>query len=151
MVETVIGAAVISLVLFSLAQVAQFSFRTVAGANFKLRSAFLAEEGIEAVRIIRDLGWAANIAPLASNSNYYLQFAGGVWTLTALSQPKVDGIFDRRVVFSAVNRDASDNIVSSGGVLDPDTKKVTVDVAYNNRGRVATTTVSIYITNFFNN
>lgn len=151
LIEVIIGVAIMSAVLLSLSQIGQFVFRVVDESNYKLRGAFLAEEGIEAVRAIRDSGWSANIAPLALGTDYYLRFSGGDWVLDAVPQPKVDGTFDRRIIFRAVNRDASDNIVSAGGVLDPDTKKVTVNITWNNRGRESTAAVSTYITNLFKN
>lgn len=151
LVEIVVGVAIMSAVLLSLSQIGQFVFRVVDESNYKLRGAFLAEEGIEAVRTIRDTSWSANIAPLAPGADYYPRFSGGIWVLDPAPQPKVDGTFDRRIIFQPVNRDASDNIVSSGGILDPGTKKMTVNVAWNNRGRTNTASVSTYITDLFKN
>ena len=151
LIETLIGAAIISIILFSLSQIAQFALKTVDGANLKLRSAYLAEEGVEAVRVIRDTGWTEKISSLNLNKDYYPKFSSGTWTLDAIPQPLIDGTFDRRVVFSSVHRGAGDDIVPSGGVLDPNAKKVKVSVSWSNRGRMASTIISTYITNLFSN
>ena len=151
LVETIVGAAIISLVLFALAEIGQFTFRVVDESNLRLRSAFLIEEGAEAVRTHRDTSWAGNIAPLALDTDYYLAFSGSVWQLSLTPGALADGIFDRRVVFSAVYRDSFDVITATGGTLDPNTKKVTVRVMWSNRGRQATSAISTYFTNLFSN
>ncbi len=151
LVETIVGAAIMGLVLISLGEIGRFTLRVVDEASLKLRAAFLAEEGVEAVRAIRDTGWSANIAPLPLGQDYYLRFSGGIWILDPMSQPKVDNIFDRRVVFGEVKRNASDDIVSAGGVSDPDAKKVTVRVSWATRGGTASTTMATYLTNLFAN
>lgn len=149
LVETVIGSAIMGLVLLGLAQIGQFVLRTVDDANLKVRGAFLAEEGIEAARILRDTGWSVKISPVNTGQPYYLNFSGGVWVLEAAPQPPVDGVFNRQIVFSPVSRDASDNIVSVGGVDDPDSRKVSVTVSWTSRGRSASVSISTYLTNLF--
>lgn len=151
LVETVVGAAILVVLLLGLVQVGQFTFRLVDESSLRLRAAFLVEEGIEAVRVLRDTSWSASIAPLALDTDRYLSFSGGAFSLGATPPAPVDGTFDRRVRFFAVNRDGSDNIVESGGTLDPNTRRVTVTVSWQNRGRTGTTTISTYFTNLFNN
>lgn len=151
LVETVVGTAILLVILLGLVQAGQYAFRLVNDANLKLRASFLAEEGIEAVRTLRDVSWSLNIAPVANGIDYYPAFSGGAWQISQTPVSLVDGIFDRRVSFSAVYRDANDAITASGGALDPDAKKVTVSVSWTNRGRTATTTISTYFTNLFNN
>lgn len=151
LIETVVGAAIVSVVLFGLAEVGQFTFRLTDEANFKIRASYLAEEGLEAARTMRDGGWSENIAPRALDTDYFFNFAGGQWQMGLAPVPPVDNVFGRRIRFSAVYRGAEDDIVSSGGALDPNAKKVTVDAWWSNRGRAATTTISTYLTNLFNN
>lgn len=149
--ETVVGAAILIVLMLGLAQVGQFTFRLVDESNLKLRAAFLTEEGIEAVRILRDATWSANITPLALDTDYYPAFSSGAFSLGTMPQVPVDGTFDRRVRFAAVQRDSADDIVESGGTLDPNTRRVTVNVSWQNRGRTNTTSISTYLTNLFNN
>ena len=155
LVEIVVGAGIIGLVLFSLAEVSRFVFRAVDESNLKTRSIFLAEEGMEAVRYLRDAGWAADIAPLVLDADYYLTFSGGGWQLVSSATPLIDGVFERKIRFSSVYRSSvNDKIVaagSGGAVLDPSAKKVEVKVSWTNRGRENVTTLPTYLTNLFNN
>lgn len=154
LIETVVGAAILSTVLLGLAQVGQLTFRLVSASNFRLRAAFLAEEGLEAARILRDSGWAANIGPKTPCTDYYLSFSSGAWQLTASPVPLVGSLFDRRVRFEAVTRNASQDISGtscSASGSDPDTRKVTATVQWMNRGQTSSITVSTYLTNLFNN
>ena len=151
LVETVVGVAIIGTVLLGLAEVGRFTFRLVDNSNLELRAVFLTEEGIEAIRTLRDTSWTTKITPLANGTSYYFTFSGGAWQLGTAKVAKVDSTFLRTVTFGAVNRDSSDNIVTSGGTLDPNARQVTVAVGWMNRGRAATTTISTYLTNLFNN
>lgn len=154
LVETVVGVAVLAAVLLGLAQVGQFTLRVVAASNLRLRAAFLAEEGIEVARILRDSGWGANIGPKALCTDYYLSFFNGTWQITAMPVSLVDGIFDRRVRFEAVARNAAQDIIgascSSSG-SDPDTRKVDVTVQWTNRNQASSMAVSTYLANIFSN
>lgn len=151
LVETVVGTAILLVILLGLVQAGQYAFRLVSDANLKIRASFLAEEGIEAIRLLRDTSWSLNIAPAANGIDYYPTFSGGAWQISQTPASLVDGIFDRRVSFSAVYRDANDAITASGGTLDPNARKAIVSVSWMNRGRSATTTISTYFTNLFNN
>lgn len=154
LIETVVGAAIIGVVLFGAAQIGQFVFRLVEESNFKLSAAFLAEEGLEVVRLLRDTSWATNIAPRSLCTDYYLVFSAGTWQLDLSAVPPVDGIFDRRIQFQAVHRDSSDVITTTNCTLsgsDPNARKITVSLSWWNRGRQATTALSTYLTNLFNN
>lgn len=151
LIETVVGAAIISMVLFGLSQIGQLTFRLTDEANFKIRASYLAEEGLEIVRIKRDSGWSGNIAPLILDADYFFTFVGGQWQLGLTPVLPVDNVFARRVRFSAVYRDADDAIIASGGTLDPNAKKVTAEVWWSNRANTSTTSISTYLTNLFNN
>lgn len=151
LIETVVGAAIIGFVLAGLAQVGQFTFRVVGESNLKLRAAFLAEEGLEAVRLIRDAGWS-NVTAQTVCTPYYPVYGGGVWQLQAGETTAEDTTFTRVVRFEAVSRDGNDDITSAHctlGAGDPDIRKVTVDVFWMQRGMTASTSVSTYFTNLF--
>ena len=154
LIETVVGAAILTAVLLGLAQVGQLTLRLVSTANLRLRASFLAEEGLEVARLVRDSSWAANIGPKALCSDHYLSFSSGSWQITANPAPLVEGIFERRVRFEAVTRNASSDITGTGCAesgSDPDTRKVTATVSWINRGQTASVVISTYLTNFFNN
>lgn len=84
----------------------------------------LLREGQEAVRSIRDRGWSA----FAVDGTYHPATSSGQWTLATGSQV-ING-FTRTISIGPVQRADSGEIVSSGGTLDPSTKKVEVTVSW---------------------
>ncbi|MBI2639427.1 MAG: hypothetical protein HYW90_00845 [Candidatus Sungbacteria bacterium] len=151
LIEVVVGAALVTLFLFGIAEVGKLGSRLVDDAGERLQAAFIIEEGIDAVRGIRDSGWSNGILPLVADTDYWLFFEGTRWTHSTSSRPFIDGKFDRRLQLSQVQRDASDDIVLNGGTNDPNTRKVAVSVSWQERGATTTMSVSTYITNLFNN
>lgn len=149
--EIVIGVGVISISIFSLSAVSNLALRLTEESIRNTQAAFLMEEGIEALKILRDSSWSANILPLAVDTTYYLYFSDHKWQAT-YTNIYIDGNFERSFKLQNVNRnDTNDDIVSSGGILDPDTKKLTISVSWLSRTATTTKTLSTYITNFFNN
>ncbi len=152
LIEVVVGAAIITASVLALID-AYNTYATYALNNSRnIQAALLAEEGIEAVKFLRDNSWSVKIAPLASTSVYYLSWNAGAWNLTTTTQSYVDGMFLRTLLVAAVNRDASSqDIVLTGGTTDPYTKKITVNVEYPTSKGTTTRSVSAYITNLFSN
>ena len=150
LLEIAIGISVISLSIFSLTAVSNLALKLTEESAKNTQASFLLEEAVEALKILRDSSWSANIASLAPETVYYLSFANHNWQATS-TNIYIDGIFERNFVFHDVNRDINDDIVSSGGLPDPDTKKLTVFVSWRSRNSTTTQSVSAYITNLFNN
>lgn len=132
LLEVVIGLAVVSFVLSSLFSVSQISLKIINNDTRNIKAAFLMEEGVETAKILRDFGWNANIKYASSTAPVY-----------------IDG-FERKIIFEDVYRNGNDDI-SSSGILDSDTKKVTVYVAWPEETGTTTKNVSTYITNLFRN
>lgn len=135
-----------------LGNIAELSIRLVDVSTERLQAVFLLSEGIEGVKTIRDRGWAENMAPLVPGTTYYLQFdtQKNEWATTTAVQI-IDGVFTRSFVLGEVGRDANDDIVSSGGTVDPNTRRVDMTVSWSNRGRAYAESISTYITDLFNN
>ncbi len=154
LVEVMIGSSIILIGFFAL--ISAFNgYLRIASANANtLQASLLAEEGIEAVRLLRDNGYAANISALSNDTNYYLSWNGSGWVATT-TRILVDSLYERKFVLSAVNRDnATDRIstAASGVTVDTHARKATVTVSWLNQSR-ATTTVSLatYVTDIFSN
>jgi len=138
LLEIVVGVTVISVSFFGLMSVSQISLRLVEKGAQNIQAAFLIEEGIEAVKFLRDSGWNANIAPLNLNTDYYFSFNNSMWLATT-SQIIIDGVYERYFTVEEVYRDANDDIASSG-TLDPNTKKINMSVFWQIRtGQTAKT------------
>ena len=150
LVEVLVAAAIIVLIVLSLFSAFTLFLRIGLDVPSMVGATLLAEEGVEAVKYMRDGGWNQNIAPLILDTPYYLATTSISWTVTAT--PRLDlGKFTRTVRFYAVNRDSSGTIVSSGGTLDSGTRKVVVDVRWPTASGSTTRSVSTYLTNFLNN
>ena len=114
-----------------------------------VKALFLAEEGLEAARLLRDESWSTKIAPLTSGTKYWPVFSTttGKWQLSG-SEVFVDGTFERTLEVASVYRDANSDLADSG-TLDPNAKKVTASVSWR-RGQATTTkTITTYLTNLF--
>ena len=98
-------------------------------------------------KIFRDTSWT-NISAPVTGSSYYLTFNGTSWA-TSTTNTYIDGVFERKIVLSDVYRDANDDIVSSGGVLDTGTRKATVTVSWYEKTATTTKSISTYLTNIF--
>ena len=136
-VEVVISAGIATLILTGMLAAFQSYLRAALRLPERVEASFLAEEGLEALRSIRDEQWGTFAA--FSGSTRYLFFTGSAWQGTTTPE-YIDGML-RSFTVSDVGRGAEDDIVSSGGVNDPSTKKAEVTVAWQERG--ATTTISL--------
>ncbi len=150
LLEVVIGVAIISVSIFSLTAVSSLALRIAEENTKEIQAVFLAEEGLEALRVLRDSSWLGNIATLNSSTDYFLNFSEGKWQV-ASSNIYIDGIFERKFSLQNINRDSNDDIVASGGSNDPNTKKFTVSVSWLSRKGTTTRSISTYSTNFFSN
>ena len=110
----------------------------------------LAEEGMEAVRSMRDESWTTSISGLLPGTTYYPVVSGNKWTLSTTNPGLVNGLYIRTVAIANVNRDANDDI-SVSGTLDTNTKQITVVVSWSETQQAKNVTLQTYITNFLDN
>ena len=147
--EALVASAILASVLAFAIGAYLISAQAGAENGPSLQAAYLADEGIEALRVMRDTSYSANIAPLAAGTTYYLAWNGTTWTSTT-TDSFVDGTFERSFVLSNVYRNPNEDI-STTGTLDPNTKEVTVTIAWQQQGATTTRTLAAYITNFLQN
>ncbi len=145
-IEVLIGASIIVAVLSSLIAVNNIFISSSTTNIDKLQATFLAEEGIEAVKSIRDYSWTSRIATLSNNTDYYLSFSGSQWVATTTPQ-YIDAKL-RSFTLSPAYRDGSDRLATTG-TLDNEAKKLTMTVAWQEKGATTTKIVMTYITNLF--
>ena len=153
LLEIVIAVSLISGTIFSLAFVFLLANTLETHASNQIRANFLAEEGLEALRSLRHKSFSSNLASLNAGATYYLSFnpVSSNWSVTTINPGLIDGAYIRSFVVASVSRDGSDNIVSSGGTPDPNTKEFRVSVSWQERGVYSTTTVSTYLSDIFQN
>lgn len=147
LIEVIVGLSVISLALVGLIAAYQLYIRAALKNTTTIKATHLAEEGLEALRLVRDSGYAATLGTLTASTTYYLRFSTSTSAWTATTTPEtIDGIFARSFVLYNVYRNVTDDIVASG-TLDPDTKRAVVTVTAGTETRTLTT----YLTNLFDN
>src|SRR3989338_3569679 len=153
LLEIVIAVSIIGATVFALSSVFLMSNKLETRASNQIRANFLAEEGLEALRFLRDKSWSGHLASLNTTTAYYLSFNAGdsSWSVTTSNPGMIDGLYARSFSVEAVNRNGSDDIVSSGGTLDPNTKKFNVNISWKERGAYSTTTLSTYLSDIFQN
>jgi hypothetical protein len=130
--------------------------RTGLSNTNKIQATYIMEEGVEAIRYLRDGGYSSNINTLISGVPYYLLFDGSNWS-TTITSSLIDNKFDRTITIADVyRRDSDDDIVdilsSDPKTLDGSTVQATVKVMWDGLG-IAQEEISsiIYLTDFFNN
>ncbi len=152
LVEVLVAVAIIAITSVSIFNVYTAYLRAELNNVKGLKAAFLMEEGLEVVRLLRDTSWSSYIAPVTASSTQYLNWTGSAWQFTATPQ-MIDTRYARTVVFTPVYRDANDRIAASG-TLDPNTRGFTVAVAWPDDNTALSTTtkqISSYITNLYGN
>jgi type II secretory pathway pseudopilin PulG len=110
-----------------------------------IKAELIAEEGLEALRLIKSGGWA-ELSSLTPGQTYYFHLATSSWSVTTTPEV-IDGDFYRSFIPYSVSRDVSDNITESGGTVDPNTLLFDVWVNWRWRGATTTANYKTYMTN----
>ncbi len=150
MIEVVIATSIVTLTLVTLVTVYSLVARHSLSNVRAFKATGLAEEAVEVLGFLRDQSWTTKIVPLTSGTTYRLYWNGTAWT-TPLSGPLLENRYDVTFVLSSVYRNASYNVVSSGGTLDSGSRKVAVTIAWREGAATTTKKVETYIFNTFNN
>ncbi len=137
-IEVVIAAAVMSIAFVGILGFTSFSLRqSLTVQNTVVASEFASEE-LEALRNFRDnTAWNTNglgslslgiayHAQKSSTNPVQWQFAQGTETISG---------FLRSIILNQAQRDASNNIVQSGGIVDPNTMRATSLVSWSEKGQ----------------
>ena len=98
LVEVILSSSIFALVTVAFVGVFLYGQQSTVLAGSRLRAAFLAEEGLEAVRNLRDESFA-NLAP----GTHGLAVSGGQWAFSG-SQDVTD-VFTRQIVISSIDAD----------------------------------------------
>jgi len=146
LVEVITGVAIISIILIAIGFAVQTYIEARNTLVVNLEAAYLAEEGYEIIRHLRDENWNT-IDALPINTTRYLAVA--TTTLAVTTTPEViDTSFRRSFKLQSVYRNGNDDIVVStapGATLDSETREVEVSVA----GPNGTTTFEAILTNLY--
>lgn len=120
------------------------SFSTTRLAKEQQVATSIANEGIAATSSIRNQDWN-NL----SIGTFGLAQQANIWTFSGSNDLDSSGKYSRSITIEAVNRDSNEDIVSSGGIIDPNTLLVTSDVTwFFTPSRANTVSISQYLTNW---
>lgn len=143
-------------VLIALAIIASFTVSTIAALlvlitigdedTQYIKGTHLLEEGTEVVRFLRDDDWST-FSGYSTGQVYYIATSSSGWTLT--TTPTYVDEFLRTVEFSSVQRNISDDIVASGGSVDPEILRINYTVSWPYDGATTTIAAETYLGNIF--
>ena len=143
LVEVLVAIAITGIMLPALATALVSSHAGRPTSTQQLQAASLLREATEAVRTIRERSWVE----VATDGTYHPVISGNVWSLASGSET-VNG-FTRRIDISDAQRNGTGGIVTSGGVVDPSTKHVTVIISWTSPSNAAISSES-YLTRWQN-
>lgn len=146
-IEIVVVVSIVSLISVSISKAIVLTSRFVQQSTIEATAVFLAEEALEAMKVLRNASWDNQIAPLTNGTTYYADISANQWTVTSTNPGAINGLYTRTIVLSAVNRDSNDNI-SQNGLTDNDTRKLAVTVAWSDHNNPRSITLETYLTNF---
>ncbi|MFH1533752.1 MAG: prepilin-type N-terminal cleavage/methylation domain-containing protein [Nitrospirota bacterium] len=110
--------------------------------NLGTEALLYAQEGVEAVRNIRDKNFL-----LLTNGDKGLSLVAGSWEFIAAPED-IDGYYSRTITIEDIYRNDSGNIDTEGLNYDPDTKKITSEVSWMQKGVIPK---SISLTSYLSN
>lgn len=157
MLEVVITISILIGVIMGLVVLSTSVFSLSKKSVNETQAAYLAQEGFEAIRKIRDLNWD-DIGTLDENQNYYLSYdtETKTWSLTT-TPSNIDGY--ERIIQAAnalredvnVNGeiDGADPINPNGTLIDTDTKKIVITISWIDRSNAPRSySAKSYLTNW---
>jgi Tfp pilus assembly protein PilV len=151
LVEVLLGVSLISIIVISFSTYYVRALRVSTMTTQHIQSSFLLEEGVNAVKTLRDRSWKTYIKPLSTSTTYYLSWTTSGWVTTTTPQ-WVEQTFLRSFVVQDLFRDTiSDDITSSGGVYASTSKRVSFTVAWLNQQGTSTESIDTNISNLFMN
>lgn len=149
LIEIIVALFLVVVIVPAINNTLSLSVRSLSTAEREVEAAYLAAEALEAVRNLRDASWSTNIAN--KSGTYYLVLSGNNWVIQEANSGLVNNLFSRVVTIANVSRDNEDNIVTSGGTVDVNTKLVTSTVSWETPNGARTVTLRTYLTNFQDN
>ena len=150
LVEIIIAVGIILIVFPAIFLVLLAATKSIHENIRNAEAVYFAEEGIEALRSIRNESWSANVSPLVIGTLYYPVISGNEWALTTVNPGLINSFYARTVTLGTVYRDADDTIAPSG-TADTESRKATVSVTWQFGGTIKSVTLETYITNFLKN
>jgi hypothetical protein len=146
LIEALVGIAIIVSAVIAAFFYYGTALRVAEQSTDRVQAGIILSETAEAVRSMRDDSWG-HVNSLSDGVDYHLIFLGGSWQATTTPQV-IEDKFVRTFTTAPVSRDSNNDIVLSGGNIDPDIKEVIIDVRWNTFGNLSATG-RLYLANMF--
>ena len=129
LIELLVAIGIVTTALTALVQLEGSLLKVKRVGIDKIAATYLAEEGLEVVRYVRDNAqdWTTFVNKCPSSCRR--KVSSGDWDLDSTSGSESLGKFTRTIQLQAVKR-TSGVIVTSGGTDDPNSKKIVVTVSW---------------------
>lgn len=154
LIEILLVVSVGMATFLGIEQYLNLSLRAAVQDMRQTEALYRAKSGLEQARIVRDEDWAL-ISGMTIGNQYSFVPSGTIppvgttpQKLIAQSGTKIEGNYTVWVTTSQVQRDTNDDIVSVGGVIDPNTLKIDSSVSWLENGISKQVTISEYLVNF---
>lgn len=137
-IELVFGVSIAALILVYVTYAMVLFVNSGRDVSDRAQGLYLAEEGLEMIRFIRDDDWS-EIDSLTDNNDYYLDIDSASISITNTTEV-IEG-FERSFYVTPVYRNSNDDVVASttpGATEDTGAKYVTVTVTGGRPERTAT-------------
>jgi type II secretory pathway pseudopilin PulG len=143
-IEVIVAVSIFAIIAASSVMAIVGSLSTARLAEEESQATFIASEGLEAVKSIRNQAWASLVTGPHGASK-----ASGVWAFLGTADVDPSLKFTRVINIADVGRDANGNIIGSGGTADPETKKITATVSWDfTPTRHNSVVMNLYLTNW---
>ncbi len=146
---TLIEIVIVSAILSTVSLAFLGTFATVSRFHEKnmriIKAELIAEEGMEALRLIKSGGFTA-LSSLTPGQRYYFALATSSWGVTTTPEV-IDDMFYRSFRTGVVRRNGSSDIDPTGITIDPGTIELEVDVDWVWRNATNTASYRAYMTN----
>lgn len=144
LVEALVGVAIVGIILVFVTYAQNQYFSASKTALQTTKATYLAEEGQEFLRYLRDEDWN-QLESLTTGTTYYFDVGSGTIAVTAVPEV-IDGTYARSFTLAPLSRDGSGDFVTSGGTDDPQSRVATVRVI----GGAASTSLVAIVANVHN-
>lgn len=150
LIEIILIAGIGVIVFLGFEQYLNLSLKSVQQDKRNTEALYLAGSLLEQSRAVRDEAWANISSPVAdADGKYHFSTPGtspDKWTTAAGAI--TSGQYTMWVKNYQVERDVNKNIVSSGGVVDSNTLKVTATVSWSDITGTKEVNISEYLANY---
>ncbi|MEY4440793.1 MAG: hypothetical protein RLY49_419 [Candidatus Parcubacteria bacterium] len=149
-VEIVIAAGIIAVSVTGIVGAIQIYLKIVHQNAREAQAVLVLDETAEALQYLRDEGYSTNIESNPLNTEFSIFWNGSGYEL-GTSTITLSYEMTRTIQFEEVRRDGNDEIVSSGGVVDPDTRKAVITIEWPYQGQTKTISSEMLIHNTYEN